>query len=1808
MPEHRAPARRTSPPPRDHGGSSTDPLAGFSPAARGWFSSAFEAPTPAQTGAWPAIARGGHVLVCAPTGSGKTLAAFLWCLDRLVSEPAPENPLSRLRVLYVSPLKALVHDVERNLRAPLAGLRLAAEARGAEPPDIRVAMRTGDTPAEERRAFGRRPPDILVTTPESLYLLLTSAAREALRSVRWVIVDEIHALAPAKRGAHLALSLERLEALTAAPPQRIGLSATQRPLETVAAYLGGRAAPFANPDVAPWTSGTERPATGPDADDRPAAGARANEPRQGSPDAAGWPEDADVVDGMSGRAGSMVEGASREPGPLRPVTIVDAGVRKPLELQVVVPIEDMSRLGEAIPLEESSGGPASGPVERFSIWPAIHPRIVDLIRAHHSTIVFVNSRGLAERLARRINEVAEEDLVRAHHGSLAREQRVLVEEALKEGRLAGIVATSSLELGIDMGAVDLVVQVESPGSVARGMQRIGRAGHRIDEPSRGVIFPKYRGDLLECAVVTRAMHEGAIESTTVPRNPLDVLAQQLVAAATERTWLVDDLYGLVRRAENFATLGRAGFEAVLAMLAGQYPSDEFAELRPRIVWDRVAGTVRARAESRTVAVLSGGTIPDRGLYGVFLDDGDASSGGGGGREAGQAGRTVDAVDRLPRGSDVSGGGRASGRGRDGRRGGRRVGELDEEMVYETRAGEVILLGASAWRITRITADRVLVEPAPGQPGKVPFWKGDGPGRPVELGRELGAFTRHAHEEAATARGRERLLWRLTAEHDLDRMAGENLLAYLDDQAGAGGLPTDRTIVVERFRDELGDWRVCLLTPFGGRVHAPWALAIEARLRDSLGVDVRALWSDDGIVLRIPATEEGGGASLDGDGLPGAAGGSAVETVYRGIFGQPEEIEEAVVAALGSSALFASRFRENAARALLLPRVRAGRRRPLWQMRQRAAQLLEVASRYGSFPIVLETFRECLRDVFDMPALRELLASVERREIEVRHVETSHASPFAASLLFDYVAAYMYEGDAPLVDRRAQALALDRDLLRELLGAEELRELLDRDALAELELDLQALSDDRRATSADRLHDLLRRLGDLSETEVAARVDGPDETARGAKAREWLAALADEHRAVSARIGGETRWIASEDVARYRDALGISAPPGTPVAFLVPVDDALSGLLLRWARTHGPFLSAAPAARWVIPALSVERALERLLGEGRILRGEFRPGGWEREWCDPEVLRALRRRSLARLRREIEPVEQAAYARFLPAWHGIARGGSGAGPGSGAFPAADDSGVFGARGGVGKFSARGGAALGAPGGSGGFATAGRTRGLERLVEVVAQLEGLPLPASVLERDVLPVRVPGYVPRLLDELGAAGEVAWVGHGRLGADDGRIALYRPDRLALLLEDLPGPADAAGPPDAAAPPGAAGPPDAAGPRGAAGTDGARGASSATGGAMDPAHGAGRRSDGTDAAAHAPGARGPGTDGPGDGSGGHGSGADGWIHRALLEHLSAHGASFYRELLAAAQAGARRVAEPPPAERALLDALWDLAWDGLVTNDTFAALRALRWHRAGESRARRGIRGVPPEAAGRWSLVRAAAGPDSPASAAGPTARLHARALALLERQGVVTRDGAAAEPLPGGFAAVYPVLRELEERGRVRRGYFVERLGAAQFALPGVIDRLRAERRDPGTDLDPSRAIVLAAVDPAQPYGGVLAWPRRTGQASPRQLARVAGAYVVLLDGEPAAFLERGARSLHTLPAFDVPGGSEAAVRALGSLAADGRVRSMQIARVDGVAIESSSHRAAFEAAGFRRAYRGWQPPHDRRPGETVLAGARD
>jgi ATP-dependent Lhr-like helicase len=1499
--------------------AAAEPLARFSEPTRAWFSEAFAEPTRAQVLGWEAIGAGKHTLLHAPTGSGKTLAAFLWCLDRCFTDPRPRPvPEGRrrgdpgsVRVLYISPLKALAYDVERNLRAPLAGIRRTAQRAGIELPEVRVASRTGDTPADARRALAKDPPEILVTTPESLYLLLTSQAREVLRGVEHVIVDEVHALAPTKRGAHLALSLERLEALIKKagnpPPQRIGLSATQRPLSAIAAYLGG-------------------------------------------------------------------VGEGRE------LSIADAGARKALDLKVVVPVEDMSRIGELIDPDEQPGGPAAAPEARNSIWPAIYPQLLELIRAHRSTLVFVNSRRLAERMANRLNELAGEELVRAHHGSIAREQRLEIEEALKAGRLPALVATSSLELGIDMGAIDLVVQIEAPPSVAAGLQRIGRAGHQVGEPSTGIIFPKYRGDLLEAAVVSERMLAGAIEETRVPRAPLDVLAQQVVAACAMDRWRVGDLHAMVTRADAFRDLSREQLEGVLDMLSGRYPSDEFAELRPRVVWDRLTDEITSRNDARVLAITSGGTIPDRGLFGVFLPD------------------------------DGSG------------RGGRRVGELDEEMVYESRVGEVFLLGASSWRIEEIKPDRVIVTPAPGEPGKMPFWKGDTVGRPIELGRAVGTFLRELEPMPSDA-----AIARLERDHALDELAARNLVAYLRDQREATGVvPTDRTIVIERFRDELGDWRVCLLTPFGGRVHAPWAMALEARLAERHSVDTQVIWSDDGIVVRLP----------EADDTPPES-----ELILA-----PGEVEELLMSGLGGSAMFASRFRENAARALLLPRRRPGQRTPLWMQRQRSADLLAVASQYGSFPIILETYRECLRDVFDVPALKEVLEGIAARQIRVVSVETARASPFAASLLFDYIGSGMYEGDAPLAERRAQALALDRELLSELLGADELRELLDPAALSEVELELQSLSGGRRPHTADGVHDLLRRVGDLRTDEVATRVT------EAVDASLALAVLERERRAVRARVGGEERWIAIEDVARYRDALGVSPPPGIAEAWLTSTaDEPLDALLLRWGRTHAPFTAPDPAARWGISIPAVAERLDSLTTAERLVAGTFRPGGSRREFADADVLRLLRRRTLARLRREVEAVPQEALGRFLPAWQGVGS---------------------------------------------------RAAGLDRLLEVIAQLEGVPIPASILERDVLGARVRDYSPGLLDELGAAGEVVWMGRGPLGRDDGRVALYRRERASLL---------------------------------------------ATTGAV--AQGQERPSN--------------------------------EIHERLREHLTRRGASFFRELRTAIGAAARNDEET-------LDALWDLVWGGEVTNDTFGALRALSLPRSRSrasgtrlSRPGRLLSMGPPRAAGRWSLVAELVG-----EAGSPTERGHATAVALLERHGVVTREAVMAENLPGGFSAVYPIFKAMEEAGRARRGYFVAGLGAAQFALPGAVDRLRSEREIP----EERSVVLLAAADPGQPYGSALAWPRR-GEEDRASLQRVAGAYVVLVDGEAALYLDRGGRSLVTLPAGDDPEVAAAAVSALPQLIEPiGPMRELVIERVDREAVGASRIAQPLRAAGFRPAYRGY------------------
>ncbi|MGW5103014.1 ATP-dependent helicase [Streptomyces sp. NPDC004100] len=1640
--------------------SAPSALDGFSPATRGWFTGAFSAPTEAQEGAWRAIQEDSDALVVAPTGSGKTLAAFLAALDRLTSTPPPADPKKRCRVLYVSPLKALAVDVERNLRSPLTGIRQESVRLGLPEPEVKVGIRSGDTPPAERRALTTRPPDILITTPESLFLMLTSAARDALTGIETVILDEVHAVAGTKRGAHLALSLERLDELLPKPARRIGLSATVRPVDEVARFLS----------------------------------------------------------------------------PGRKVEIVQPESGKEFDLSVVVPVEDMGELGGSPAADGGEGA------EKPSIWPHVEERIADLVQSHRSTIVFANSRRLAERLCNRLNEIAYERatgekldehhapaqlmggsgaaqgappvIARAHHGSVSKEQRALVEEDLKAGRLPAVVATSSLELGIDMGAVDLVVQVESAPSVASGLQRVGRAGHQVGAVSTGVVFPKYRGDLVQAAVVTERMRSGRIESLKVPSNPLDVLAQQLVAMTSLDTWQYDDLLAVVRRAAPFASLPESAFTATLDMLAGRYPSDAFAELRPRLVWDRVAGTISGRPGAQRLAVTSGGTIPDRGLFGVFLAGSDPKKGGG------------------------------------------RVGELDEEMVYESRVGDVFTLGTSSWRIEDITRDRVLVSPAPGVPGRLPFWKGDQLGRPLELGRAVGAFLR----EVGSLSKEDARLRLLTA--GLDAWAADNVLSYLDEQREAcGHVPDDRTIVVERFRDELGDWRVVIHSPFGAQVHAPWALALGARLSERYGMDAQVMHADDGIVLRLPDADlmdldlldhepVRAGTEFDSEQAPVGAADVAFDKA---------EVDRIVTEQVGSSALFASRFRECAARALLLPRRNPGKRTPLWQQRQRAAQLLEVASEFGSFPIVLEAIRECLQDVFDVPGLIELMGDLESRKVRMIEVTTPEPSPFARSLLFGYVAQFLYEGDSPLAERRAAALSLDSRLLSELLGQAELRELLDADVLAELERELQWLTEDRRVKDVEGVADLLRLLGPLTDEELAERGAEP----------QWAPELAATRRAIQVRIAGREHWAAVEDAGRLRDALGTALPVGVPEAFTEPVKDPLGDLLARYARTHGPFTSTSAAARFGLGVAVTEGALQRLAASSRVVQGEFHPAGIGQEWCDATVLRRLRRRSLAALRHELEPVPPPSLAQFLPQWQHIGKGHT-------------------------------------------------LRGIDGLVRAVEQLQGAPVPASALEKLVLPSRVADYSPAMLDELTAAGEVVWSGAGALPGKDGWVSLYLADTAPLLLPPPP-PLE-----------------------------------------LTP------------------------------------------LHQSVLGALSAGYGLFFRQIADQVRA----TTHPEASDAHLADALWDLAWAGRLTNDTLAPMRALLGsgrtagstaHRAKRAiprgrygsltaAARAASRTGPPTVAGRWSLL--------PAPEQDATVRAHARARALLDRHGVVTRGAVAAEGVEGGFSAVYRVLSAFEESGQARRGYVVEGLGAAQFAMDGAVDRLRAvsNARDRGEALpaasdgfappdgsppfpgaldqpgapaldgdfawppsgdgtapdtyaptDPfadagyggprggapaspfgappvapfgsaanptyanrsygsrrgrtpaadSRAVVLAAADPANAYGAALPWPDSPTGAGHKP-GRKAGALVVLVDGELTLYMERGGKTLLAWPS--TPDGAEtedprlrAAAEALAAAARAGSLGTVTVERINGTAALTSPIGTLLENAGFIATPRG-------------------
>jgi len=1498
----------------------------FHPITAGWFRAALGRPTAPQREGWPAIARGESTLILAPTGTGKTLTAFLWCLDRLMfagaEQTAPINSAMRgCRVVYLSPLKALAADVEKNLQRPLEGIAAMAREAGIDARAPQIAMRTGDTPAKERARFLRHPGEILITTPESLYLMLTSRAGEMLRTVETVIIDEIHAMVPTKRGAHLALSLERLEALVRASGgariQRIGLSATQRPLEEVARFLGGCELVTANAE----------------------------------PSSAG---ELSVV--SSHLSENETTGEVQSEARHRPVTVVNAGARKQLELRVEVPVQDMARL-----TERAADDKVTGP-KRNTIWASIYPRLLEIVRGRRSTLIFVNARRIAERMAAAINELAGEPIARAHHGSLAAAQRKEIEDLLKAGGIKALVATSSLELGIDMGAIDLVIQVEAPPSVASGMQRIGRSGHQVGAASHGILIPKYRADLIACAAVTQAMHEGHVESTRFLRNPLDVLAQQIVATVAHPPMSVaeaekyarqqtqddagpgiayEDLYALVRGAAPFAGVSRAAFNGVLDMLSGLYPSEEFGDLRARITWDRERGWLTPRAGVKRIAILNGGTIPDRGLYGVFL--------------SGERDKPV------------------------------RVGELDEEMVFESRPGEVFLLGASAWRIEQITQDRVMVSPAPGEAGKMPFWHGDRAGRPMEFGRRIGALVRELRAMPQTV-----AIAALVKQHDLDANAAENLLQYLADQeAAVAVVPDDGTVLIERVRDEIGFWRVCVLTPFGSRIHAPWAMAAAAKVVAAGGPpDVETMWSEDGFVLRFPDTEEPPSIAPF---LPGAA-----------------EASQLVTAQLGSTALFAAKFREAASRALLLPRRRADGRTPLWQQRKRAYDLLSVASRFASFPILLEAYRECLRDVFDMPALMEVLRSIETGTLNVRVVDSQKPSPFASALLFSYVGNYIYDGDAPLAERRAQALSIDQDQLRDLMGDADLRELLDAQAIEETEQQLQALAEGYRARNMDGVHDLLLRLGDLSPAELQKRVDGD--------AAEFAGKLLRAKRAVEVEIAGEMRLIAAEDAGRYRDALGVKPPKGLAEAFLAAVPEAATDLVRRYARTHGPFTAVECAVRFEMDSMRAETLLSGLVASGRAVEGGFRPGGVHREWCDVEVLRMIRRKSLARLRKEVEPVDQRVLARLVTRWQGVVQ---------------------------------------------------PRRGLDALLDAIESLQGTAVPASILETEVLPARISGYKPADLDTLIAAGEVVWVGMEPLGERDGRVGLYLPEKQGSLW--LP---------------------------------------------QRTEDSSNERED------------------------------------KVVVYLREHGASFFQQIHESVSGGF-------PGET--LDALWRLVWRGLLLNDTMHALRAYTARRekpgkrahvqgSGAQSGFRSRRTTPPAAQGRWSVNAA------PLAEQSATTWSLAMAQQLLTRYGVVFRETAHAEGLPGGFSAVYDVLKAMEESGKVRRGYFVADLGATQFALPAAVELLRTLRtglQETARAGEAHEMVMLAATDPANPYGALVKWPEtdasgsntdargaltRSGSTKPA-LTRSVGAKVVLCDGCLVMYLRRGNPNVQVFLPEDEP-----------------------------------------------------------------------
>lgn len=1184
-------------------------LALFHPAVQGWFQARFGRPTAVQQAAWHSIGQGHDSLVVSPTGSGKTLAAFLLVIDRLFREREKESqPEHPTRALYISPLKALAVDVQKNLRLPLEEVQELRRKRGDAPVELRVGIRSGDTPSNERARLLRRPPDILISTPESLYLLLTSKARETLRGVDTLIVDEIHALAGSKRGAHLALSLERLDALLTRPAQRIGLSATVAPVERMARFLGGA----------------------------------------------------------------------------KPVAIVNPVADRRLNVEIVVPVADMSHL-------PAVGEPQPGASRGASIWPHIENNVLDRILACRSTLVFANSRALAEKLTAHLNQLFAERLAtentppdslpleppliaRAHHGSVSKEQRAIIENALKAGELRCVVATSSLELGIDMGAVEQVIQIAPPPSVAAGLQRFGRANHQVGGVPGGAIYPRTRRELIDAIVINERMLAGRVEPLQPPSNPLDVLAQQTVAAAAMEPLAVDDWYALVTRSDPFRQLPRSAFDATLEMLAGNYSSTDFSAFRPLLIWDRAENSLTPRPGSHQLAVMSGGTIPDRGLFSVVLAEGEESQGA------------------------------------------RRVGELDEEMVYESRANDVITLGAASWRIQKITHDQVIVVPASPHSARLPFWRGDGEGRPADLGAAIGAFL---GELERIGPGTPSALRRRLQDAGLNPYALDNLTRLVEEQRQATGfVPNDRQLLLESCRDEGGDWRVMLHSPFGKRVHGPWALALAARIRQQLGEDPDMLTGDDGIVLRFPQ---------DSHLLPGAS---------LFVF-QPEELERTVSEEVGHSALFAARFRECAGRALYLPRMRPGKRSPLWQQRLRAAELLESARHQRDFPLLIETARECLQDVYDLPALRDLMSAIQAGQVEIREVTTQTPSPFASHLLFGYVGQFVYQGDLPLAERLSSVLSLDSDLLRELLGPADLSQVLHPQVMEQLEAELQHLSLQRRVRPGEALVDLLRSLGPLTVAEIQARLTDQD----APSAEQVLRQLKHSRRLLLLHWASQEYWAAIEDAALLRDALHLPLPEGISPAYLRPVAQPLLELIKRFARTHSAFSGEQLAQRFVLPMVEINMVLTALADQGLLIA--YQADG-RAQWIWHEVFRQLRARSLRIARDATRAVPQRAFVRLL----------------------LEHQGVLGTR----------------PGRD--------LQGVEGVLQVVELLAGLPLPASLWESRIFPARVRDFQPSLLDELFAGNQVLWAGHGRLGDNDGLVSLHLAEQAGETWPSHDGPA----------------------------------------------------------------------------------------------------------------------------------------------------------------------------------------------------------------------------------------------------------------------------------------------------------------------------------------------------------------------------------------------------------------------------------